>query len=166
MLAAAAVLLAWARDAACGEARNAWHPVAWFGRATAPLGLRLLRLRPAAAFVCGALAWTCAIAAAATAGRWLQAWIATQASWLALPLLALALKPGFAWRMLKDEVRAVDAALQQGLDGGRQRLARLCSRDVGRLDAGAVRGTAIESLAEKLNDSLVVPLAFAARVAR
>lgn len=155
---AAAVLLAWSLDAAFGEPRGAWHPVAWFGRAMAPLGRQLLRLRPAAAFTGGALAWACAIAAVAAAGHELQTWIATLPPWLALPLLALALKPAFAWRMLKDEVRDVDTALQHSLDAGRQRLARLCSRDVRRLDAGTVRETAIESLAENLNDSLVAPL--------
>jgi adenosylcobinamide-phosphate synthase len=60
--------------------------------------------------------------------------------------------------MLTDEVRAVEAALQQGLDAGRRRLAQLCSRDVSQLDTSAVRETAIESLAENLNDSLVAPL--------
>ena len=158
MLAAAAVLLAWVLDAAWGEPRNAWHPVAWFGRAMAPLGRQLPRLRPAAAFAGGALAWAGAIAAVAAAGHGLQAWIATLPTWLALPLLALALKPAFAWRMLKDEVHAVETALLQGLDAGRRRLAQLCSRDVSQLDAGAVRETAIESLAENLNDSLVAPL--------
>lgn len=158
MLPAAAVLLAWALDAAWGEPRNAWHPVAWFGRAMAPLGRRLLRLRPAAALVGGTLVWTAAIAAVIAAAWALQAWIATLPPWLALPLLALAMKPAFAWRMLKDEVRAVEAALQHELDAGRQRLSRLCSRDVSRLDAGSVRETAIESLAENLNDSLVAPL--------
>ena len=72
--------------------------------------------------------------------------------------LALLLKPTFAWRMLRDEVRAVDAALAQGLNPGRAQLARIVSRDVTALDADAVRETAIESLAENLNDSLVAPL--------
>ena len=30
--------LAWALDAAFGEPRNAWHPVAWLGRWLGPLG--------------------------------------------------------------------------------------------------------------------------------
>jgi adenosylcobinamide-phosphate synthase len=155
---AVALLLAWSLDTAFGEPRSRWHPVAWFGRAMAPLGRQLPRLRPAAAFAGGALVWACAIAAVAAAGIGLQAWIATLPTWLALPLLALALKPAFAWRMLKDEVRAVETALLEGLDAGRRRLAQLCSRDVSQLDAGAVREAAIESLAENLNDSLVAPL--------
>jgi len=74
------------------------------------------------------------------------------------PLLALLLKPLFAARMLADEVAAVEAALQQDLAAGRARLAWLVSRDVSRLDAAGVRESAIETLAENLNDSVVAPL--------
>ncbi|MFT3816123.1 MAG: adenosylcobinamide-phosphate synthase CbiB [Rubrivivax sp.] len=158
MIAAAAVLLAWALDAAFGEPRSAWHPVAWFGRSMAPLGQRLTALGPRLAFAAGAAAWIAAVGAAALAAWALQGWIATLPPWLAVPLLALALKPAFAWRMLKDEVRAVEAALGESLDAGRRQLSRLCSRDVAPLDAAAVRETAIESLAENFNDSLVAPL--------
>jgi adenosylcobinamide-phosphate synthase len=158
MAAAGALVLAWALDAALGEPRDAWHPVAWFGRALAPLGRRLSTLRPAPAFVAGALAWTFAVAAVAVAAWALEAWLTTLPPWLALPLLALALKPAFAWRMLQDEVRAVEDALAQGLEAGRSRLSQLCSRDVSQLDAGEVRETAIETLAENFNDSLVAPL--------
>jgi adenosylcobinamide-phosphate synthase len=77
---------------------------------------------------------------------------------LAAPVLALALKPLLSWRMLRDEVLAVEAALSQSLPAGRERLARLVSRDVERLDAVQVRESAIESLAENLNDSVVAPL--------
>ena len=62
--------------------------------------------------------------------------------------------------MLCDEVAAVEAALAQSLEAGRARLAWLVSRDVTRLDAGEVRESAIETLAENLNDSVVAPLAW------
>jgi adenosylcobinamide-phosphate synthase len=155
---AAALALAWAVDARFGEPRNAWHPVAWFGRACAPLGPVLLRLRPAAALLAGAVAWALAVGAVAALAWALQRLLLVQPGWLAVPLLALALKPSFAWRMLCDEVQAVDTALAQGLPAGRAQLARLCSRDVSALDETAVRETAIETLAENLNDSLVAPL--------
>lgn len=158
MLAAGAVLLAWALDAAFGEPRSAWHPVAWFGRLMAPLGQRLTALGPRPALMAGTAAWAAAVGAAALAGWALQRWIATLPLWLALPLLALALKPAFAWRMLKDEVRAVEAALVQSLAAGRRQLSRLCSREVAQLDEATVRETAIETLAENFNDSLVAPL--------
>jgi len=158
MTAALVLLLAALVDRAFGEPRNAWHPVAWFGRACAPLGPALLRLHPAAALVAGALAWALAVGAAAALAWALQRWLLAQPLWLAVPLLALALKPSFAWRMLCDEVQAVDSALAQGLPAGRAQLARLCSRDVSTLNETAVRETAIETLAENLNDSLVAPL--------
>ena len=153
-----ALPLAWALDLAFGEPRSALHPVAWLGSALAPIG-RILREAPAAlAFVGGALAWLVGAAALAAAAWWLQAKLMALSPWLAAPLLALVLKPTFAWRMLRDEVAAVDRALGDGLDAGRARLARIVSRDVSVLDADAVRETAIESLAENLNDSFVAPL--------
>lgn len=158
MLAAAAILLAWAIDRLFGEPRSAWHPVAWFGRLAAPLG-RAIRGWPApAAFTAGALLWCLLVGGSAGLAYAITAALAEQPAWLALPLLALALKPAFAWRMLQDEVQAVDQALQQGLAAGRAQIARLCSRDVSQLDAATVRETAIESLAENFNDSLVAPL--------
>ena len=78
--------------------------------------------------------------------------------WLAAPLLALCLKPLFAWRMLRDLVAQVEAALGQGLQSGREQLAHLVSRDVQRLDEAGVRESAIETLAENLSDSVVAPL--------
>jgi adenosylcobinamide-phosphate synthase len=158
MLGAAAIVLAWALDAAFGEPRSAWHPVAWFGRALAPLGRWLPALPPRPAFAAGAAAWLLIVAAVMAAASALQAALAALPPWLALPLLALALKPAFAWRMLKDEVRAVEGALAHGLEAGRARLSQLCSRDVSQLGASEVRETAIETLAENFNDSLVAPL--------
>jgi adenosylcobinamide-phosphate synthase len=150
--------LAWALDVAFGEPRNAWHPVAWLGRVLGPLGDGLCRWPPAAAFAAGAVAW-CGIAGLLGLGAaWLQATLLGLApAWTALGL-ALLLKPCFAWRMLRDEVRAVDAALAESLEAGRARVAWLCSRDVRTMDADEVRETAIETLAENLNDSVVAPL--------
>jgi adenosylcobinamide-phosphate synthase len=72
--------------------------------------------------------------------------------------LALCLKPLMAWRMLRTEVLAVEAALGQSLEAGRERLSWLVSRDVAPLTEAQVRESAIESLAENLNDSVVAPL--------
>jgi adenosylcobinamide-phosphate synthase len=155
---ALALALAVAWDRRFGEPRDAWHPVAWFGRALRPVGTWLRDCRAATAFVGGAFAWAaCALllgglawALEARARRW--------PFWMAAPLLAIALKPCFAWRMLCDEVKAVGDALDSGLDAGRERLSRLVSRDVTRLDATTVLESAIETLAENLNDSLIAPL--------
>ncbi len=150
--------LAWALDIAFGEPRNAWHPVAWLGRALGPLGEGLCRLPPAAAFAGGAVAWFGVASLLALGAAWLQGTLlGLTPAWAALGL-ALLLKPCFAWRMLRDEVRAVDAALAESLAAGRERVAWLCSRDVRTMDADEVRETAIETLAENLNDSVVAPL--------
>ncbi|MBW3656151.1 MAG: cobalamin biosynthesis protein, partial [Gemmatimonadetes bacterium] len=73
-------------------------------------------------------------------------------------LLGAVLKPMLSWRMLREEVAAVETALGQSLDAGRRRLGRLVSREVMRLDEAQVRESAIESLAENLNDSVVAPV--------
>jgi adenosylcobinamide-phosphate synthase len=166
LIAPSALLLAWVLDASFGEPRNAWHPVAWLGRLLGPVGRMLCRCQPAQALIGGALAWLLMAAAlgglACLAQRGLDALAAAgKAPWqplLAVAMLALLVKPCFAWRMLRDEVAAVDAALAQGSEAGRARVARLVSRDVSAMDAHEVRETAIETLAENLNDSVVAPL--------
>jgi adenosylcobinamide-phosphate synthase len=162
MFAAVSLLLAALLDRGFGEPRNAWHPVAWFGRAMAPLGECLVRLPPRLALAAGALAWTLAVGAMAALGwlvqRELLLSLPGHAAWLAALPLALLLKPAISFRMLRDEVAAVETALAQSLDAGRAQVARLCSRDVSMLDATAVRETAIETLAENLNDAWVAPL--------
>ncbi|WP_326537134.1 adenosylcobinamide-phosphate synthase CbiB [Pseudorhodoferax sp.] len=157
-MSAAAVWVALLVDRLWGEPPAALHPVVAMGRYLGWAGRRLPQ-RPAAAFAAGALAWcagalgvgACAAALQWALWQWLPAWAAACA-------LGLALKPLLAWRMLHDEVQAVEVALGQSLDAGRARLAMLVSRDVAPLDAGTVRESAIESLAENLNDSVVAPL--------
>jgi len=86
-------------------------------------------------------------------------WAAFQLPRLAAALLlGLALKPMLAWAMLRTEVQAVETALGQSLDAGRLRLAMLVSRDTTNLRETEVRESAIESLAENLNDSVVAPI--------
>ena len=155
---ALALALAFVLDRALGEPRDRWHPVAWFGSALWPIGRWLRGRWPAVAFVGGALAWL-VVAAALGAAAWAaQRALLNLPAWLAVPALALLLKPSFAWRMLRDEVAAVEAALGLGTQAARVRLARLCSRDVSGFGATEIRETAIETLAENLNDSLVAPL--------
>jgi adenosylcobinamide-phosphate synthase len=155
---ALSLALAWALDAVFGEPPNRWHPVAWLGRAIGTLGRPLPALRPAAALLVGAMAWALVVGAVAVLAWALQRALLALPAWAGVPLLALALKPAFAWRMLRDEVAAVEAAFDGGVDAARERLARLCSRDLETFDATALRETAIETLAENLNDSVVAPL--------
>lgn len=154
----AALLLAWVADACFGEPRNALHPVAWLGRLMAPVGKWLRRGAPRRAFIGAALAWLVIAGALAAAAWWLQRALASGPWWIAVPVLALLLKPTFAWRMLRDEVAAIEAALGEGLHAARQRLSRVVSRDTSALGADEIRETAIETLAENLGDSLVAPL--------
>jgi adenosylcobinamide-phosphate synthase len=154
----ATVLLTWAMDWRWGEPRSAWHPVAWLGQAVAPIGRGLLRLAPRWALCAGLLAWAAVVGGVAALAWALEQALHTLEPWWSWPLLALALKPSLAWRMLVDEVQAVGAALDGGLAAGQAQVARLCSRDVAQLDANGVRETALETLAENFNDSLVAPL--------
>lgn len=154
----AALLIAWMLDAAVGEPPNAVHPVAWLGRLLGPLGRRLSAWRRAPALAGGALAWSLIATALAVMAYAAEHALAALPPAAGALLLALALKPCFAWRMLRDEVRAVEQALAQSLAAGRERVSRLASRDVAMLEADAVRETAIETLAENLNDSVVAPL--------
>lgn len=95
-------------------------------------------------------------------GTLLTPWAAGASVLLTAGLLGLLLKAMLAWAMLKSEVLAVEAALNPALGGslaaGRERLSWLVSRDVSDLTEAQVRESAIESLAENLNDSVVAPL--------
>jgi adenosylcobinamide-phosphate synthase len=85
----------------------------------------------------------------------------TGSLWAAV-LLACLLKPMLAWAMLKSEVLAVEHELNPAHGGslaaGRERLSWLVIRDVANLSEVQVRESAIESLAENLNDSVVAPI--------
>lgn len=166
-----ALWLALGIDLRWGEPAAAWHPVVWMGRYLGACGKRLTAWSPAAAFVGGALAWCGGAAAVGGLAFGLQWVLVHQLLSLEIAavgdgflgaalvlLLALLLKPLLAWRMLRDEVQAVEAALQTSLAAGRERLSWLVSRDVSQLTEAEVRESAIESLAENLNDSVVAPV--------
>lgn len=109
-------------------------------------------------FLAGAAAWLLGAMVCTLAASLLQWSIFQLPGWMAAPLLALCLKPLFAWAMLRDLVVRTETALQQGLDAGRTQLAHLVSRNVHELDTAGVRESAIETLAENLSDSVVAPL--------
>ncbi|MEW5880173.1 MAG: adenosylcobinamide-phosphate synthase CbiB [Pseudomonadota bacterium] len=156
---AAAVLLAALLDRALPEPADRWHPVAWLGRAGATLGRFALAARtPRAQLARGVLAWALLALPVTAVAFWLERALGALPAAAQAPVLALALKPTFAWRLLREEVAAVEAALAQSVDAARAQVARICSRDVAALDEAGVRETALESLAENFNDSLVAPL--------
>ncbi|ACM33968.1 adenosylcobinamide-phosphate synthase CbiB [[Acidovorax] ebreus] len=154
--------LALAVDALWGEPPAPLHPVVWMGCGLGWCGERLAPLSPRAqdfkSFWLGALMWCALAAIVLIVALGLERLALQLPAPLAALVLVLLLKPLLAWRMLKGEVLAVEVALSQSLPAGRERLARLVSRDVERLDAAQVRESAIESLAENLSDSVVAPI--------
>ena len=154
-------------DRLWGEPPARWHPVVWMGRALDWAGCRAAPVPAAAPLGFDLRAWSLGFASWwALALLCMGLAVLTQAGLLASEahpvvqalVLGLLLKPLFAWRMLNDEVQAVELALQQSLAHGRERLSWLVSRDVSQLSAEQVRESAIESLAENFNDSVVAPL--------
>lgn len=159
-------------DRFMGEPPSPAHPVVWMGHYLDVCGNVTVRCPPAAAFFLGMLAWwTGALLVGMTAWG-VQALVFWQlAAYVADPgwgaaidtalvgvLMAWLFKCLLSWRMLRDEVGAVELALCQSLEAGRERLSWLVSRDTAQLSAGQVRESAIESLAENLNDSVVAPI--------
>jgi adenosylcobinamide-phosphate synthase len=161
---AAALWLALLVDRWLGEPPARWHPVVWIGHYLGWVGRWLApqRTQPGAVdyprFWLGALAWCAGGALVLIVSIVLQTLLLSWHPLLGVVVLGLLLKPLLAWRMLRDEVLAVERALDESLAAGRERLAWLVSRDVSALSEAEVRESAIESLAENLNDSVVAPL--------
>jgi adenosylcobinamide-phosphate synthase len=155
---ALALLGAIGLDAALGEPDNRWHPVAGLGwlldKAHQPLNMssRWRQLLGGAAVLAGATSL------AAGTGLALEGLLRKRKASLAIPALALALKPTFAWRQLRREALNVAECLDAGrLPEARFRLRALNSRPTADLDASLVAAAAISSLAENLCDSIVAP---------
>lgn len=157
------LLVALAVDRWCGEPAARWHPVVWMGNYLNWSGRQfkpdaMPDVRDLKAFSLAALYWWAGAALVLIVACAVQ-WAAFLLPWYAaVLLLGLALKPMLAWAMLRSEVQAIEVALCQSLDAGRDRLAMLVSRDTANLSATEVRESAIESLAENLNDSVVAPI--------
>ncbi len=158
-----ALLVAMLIDHYLGEPSSRLHPVVWMGNYLNWVARRLQpnpspAVRDLKSFWLAAAYWWAGAALVLIVSCVVQ-WAAFQLPWyVALLLLGLALKPMLAWAMLSSEVQAVEAALGQSLDAGRMRLAMLVSRDTAKLTETEVRESAIESLAENLNDSVVAPI--------
>lgn len=161
---AGAILVAFAVDLMFGEPPPRWHPVVWMGKALGATGAPWSRLSPRRQFLCGAVGWifgsglVFGIAALAAAMTYRLSQFPPWTMLAQVLVIGILLKPLLAWRMLRDEVHGVERALGAGLEEGRHRLSYLVSRDTRRLSEAEVRESALESLAENLNDSLVAPL--------
>jgi adenosylcobinamide-phosphate synthase len=162
---AIALLIAFAIDHFLGEPPAHLHPVVWMGNVLNWAAATVLpnhaqdeNTPDYPSFLAGAGVWIslAALILIVTCGlKW--AIFQLPAVWAAL-LFGLLLKPLFAWRMLRQEVQAVETALQASLEAGRARLAMLVSRDITSLTEAQVRESAIETLAENLNDSVIAPI--------
>ncbi len=157
------MLFAFWLDRAFGEPPVRWHPVVWMGKYLGWFGGRIAprEVRDSAdwrAFSAGALAWYGGAVLAGLTAFLLQSSLLRLGELMAGLLLGVLLKPLFSWRMLRCEVVAVEAELERSLHAGQLQLGRLVSRDVLRLTPVEVRESAIESLAENLNDSVVAPV--------
>lgn len=158
-----ALLFAFCLDRWLGEPAGKWHPVVWMGKYLGWIGGRIApREAPAYAdwrsFWAGALAWYGGASIAGLVAYILQASVLRLNEVLAALVLGGLLKPMFSWRMLRDEVMTVETELSKSLHAGRLQLGRLVSREVMNLGEDEVRESAIESLAENLNDSVVAPV--------
>jgi adenosylcobinamide-phosphate synthase len=163
---AVAVVTACLIDRWWGEPPARWHPVVWIGRALSSVGAPWPEAGPRAQFARGIAVWLALALVCVVVGIVADRSIAAIAGW-APPglsvvvrglLLGGLLKPLLAWRMLRDEVRAVEQALGRGVEAGRERLRHIVGRDTTDLSMTVVRESALESLAENLNDSFVAPL--------
>jgi adenosylcobinamide-phosphate synthase len=149
----AAVALAAVLDAVLAEPPRPLHPVAWFGRAVAPLD----RAWPAPTPVSAAVALLFPLVAAAVAAA-AVALAAVASTTLGVVAAGLVLFVCLSLRMLLAEASSVVAATESDLPTARRRLRSLAGRDPTDLSAGAVRSAAVESLGENLADGLVAPL--------
>ena len=164
----ASLALAMLIDRLWGEPPTWLHPVVAMGKYLDAIGRHIApttapQNRKAAnkLMLLGSLAWGFGALLVVLPALGLQLLLLQlQGAYLLLGILALALllKPMFAYRMLRTEVQAVEAALQISLAAGQARLSYLVSRETQNLNEAQVREAAIETLAENFNDSFIAPL--------
>jgi len=154
ILAGAVLILALAVDRLIGDPHSAYHPVALLGRFIGWWGRPAL-YSPSIQRMAGTLFWLVTVCIFALPfflfGKY--------APWLAFLIGApFLLKCCFAWRSLEEHALGVVAALDNGVDAGRERVKLMVSRDTSRLSPGHIRSAAYESMTENLTDSIISPL--------
>ena len=147
---AAGLAVGAALDALVPDPRRG-HPVAAFGAAAAALERRVYAdSRPRGAAYAVACVGTVVAAARALERRSGPARVATVAAgtWAVL-----------GGRSLRLEAAVLNGLLAQGdLEGARQRITHLVSRDPAALDADGIARAAVESVAENTCDAVIAPL--------
>lgn len=143
-------------DRVIGDPQSRFHPVAllgrfigWWGRPDLyPVWLQRLA---------GVLMWV------VTAGLFALPFylFAKFAPWLVVLVAApILLKACLAWRALEEHTLAVVAALSDGVDAGREKVAMLVSRKTASLSREEILSAGYESMTENLVDSIISPMAF------
>ena len=158
-----ALLLALLVDHVWGEPAERWHPVVCIGRYLDAAAKRFVPTQQdapnsRAIFWQGAMVWCIGVVLFTAMFAVVELAAHALPAALAALLLGLALKPLLSMAMLLREVMAVEAALNESLALGRERLSRLVSRETHELSEPQVREAAIETLAENLNDSVISPV--------
>jgi adenosylcobinamide-phosphate synthase len=146
--------------------RRVQHPVMWMGALLDRLENRLNQpsMPEARRRLNGLLALAALLAASVLPALALQyAVLSLLPSIVALALLAVLASTLIAQASLYDHVAAVaDALERQGLEGGREAVAKIVGRDTGALDVAGVARAGIESLAENFSDGVVAPCVWGA----
>jgi adenosylcobinamide-phosphate synthase len=155
---AAPLLIGYVLDLWLGDPRWLPHPIVGFGRMIAAGERWLNQGGEAGRFWQGALLTAALVGGVYFAGAAVQAAAFQLHPWAGAAVAATGVFFGLAHRTLIVEGRAVFCALNESLDAGRQRLARIVGRDTARLDAQQVRTAVFETMAENLSDGVVAPL--------
>ncbi len=137
------------------------HPVSWIGWVIALADHKFNNKNRsfAARLAAGAAALTLLLLVSACAAYLINAGIGASGlpRPLTLALTALIASSLIAQRSLDSHVAAVAKALEQGVEQGREAVAKIVGRDVQQLDKAGVASAAIESLAESFCDGVVAP---------
>jgi adenosylcobinamide-phosphate synthase len=143
-------------DRLIGDPHSRWHPVALLGSFIGWWG-KPARYPPGLQRFAGVALWIITVALFT-----LPALLFTiVAPWYLYLLLApFILKCCFAWRSLEEHTLAVVAALQEGVESGREQVQLLVSRDTAQLDRDHILSAGYESMTENLTDSIISPLCF------
>jgi adenosylcobinamide-phosphate synthase len=153
--------LALALDAAVGDPRSRWHPVALFGGCVGWLMARAPGQGQVRQLVYGALVAGLAVGSTTVLTRSALVLARRHGRFVAVVSSAVLLKTSLAYRQLEEEARAVERQLSAGrLDQARRALGALVSRDCATLDESQVASAVVESLAENLSDSFIGPLVY------
>jgi adenosylcobinamide-phosphate synthase len=143
-------------DRIFGDPHSRYHPVALLGRFIGWWGRPLL-FPPILQRSAGVLFWIVTAAVFAMPFYLVE----RAAPWFLYLLLApFLLKSCFAWRSLEEHTLAVVAALEGGIENGRDRVKLLVSRNTAELDRDHILSAGYESMTENLTDSIVSPILF------